>query len=1130
MRIRILGLIALMALLIGGPLGVAQEIYGTLVGSITDPTGAVVPGATVTVHNNDTNTDVRTVTADGSGNFTVTNLPPGTYTVTIKNAGFRTYTASDVIVHVAEKRTLTAQLQPGQVTETVNVTESAVPVQTTSAAQAATITGTQVRELQLNNRNFEQLVTLQPGVTSGLPDVVGFGLNNTTAVSVNGARSTANNWTVDGADVNDSGSNGTLLNVPSVDAIQEFTLGRSNYDAQYGRSGGGQILVGTKAGTSQFHGDAYEFVRNDVFNANSFFSNLVGAKKPPLRYNNYGFTIGGPLFVPKLYKRSESKTFFFWSEEWRKTGNPSTNTASVPTAAQLAGTFTGQVKPGLAPASCVTYNAATNTSQISPSCFSRRAVSYINNIYSKFPANAGNGTQFINNYVAKQNYRQDLVRLDQNVSDRIHIFGRFMQDVVPTTEPGGLFASSPLPGVFSTATNAPGKNVVANMSWTISPTVVNEAAFNYSWGAINSNLTGINNSPSFYAAVGTGLPFADPYGRIPTLTITGITPVSGPSAPYFERNIDKNIYDNLSKVIGNHTIRTGITVQWMRKTENGPVGAAAFSFNTLFGNPAFANFLLGNAASFSQSNPDTIPNLNYFNLEGYVQDDWKVTPRFTLNLGIRYSFFPAPADANNTLVNFDPALFNRSAVPLIDPSGAASGGNFLPGQAVTAANYVNGLIFPTGTACSNAQKLVPSAACSPFGSIVNPNSNNNFGPRFGFAWDVFGNGKTAVRGGYGLYYDRTLNGIWEQNAFADPPRVQQVNIPNTSFDNPTAGSPSARLGPSKITATGTPTFKVPSYQDFNFSIEQQVLPNTVLQVAYVGTLGRHLLGDVDINQVPLSVRQANPAVSLNSIRPYLGYSTITSRAPLFNSNYNSLQVSLNRRVSNGLTLGLAYTWSKNLADSPADRSTAPADSYNFHLDYGPAPLNTPQVFIANYVYDLPFFKDQKGVIGHILGGWEWSGVTTFESGQSVTIRQANDPFNSFDYAAGTPGVFPGGIGIDPSTVPPRADLVSGQSLTGPGTRLEYFNTGAFTDAIGHFGTAGRGILLTPGIENWDMAGIRNFKFGERISLQFRGEFFNAFNHTNFNGLGVNVDTPSTFGKLTGTHNPRTIQLGLKLYF
>jgi hypothetical protein len=1105
-------------------LAVAQEIYATLIGTVTDPTGAVVPNASVIVHSNETNTDLRTIATDANGNFTVTNLPAGNYTVQIKATGFRTATAGNVVLNVAQKRPLDIQLQPGQVTETITVNETTTPVQTSSAAQIGTVTGTQVRELELNNRNFEQLLTLQTGVTSQLPDVVGFGLNNTTTISVNGARSTANNWTVDGSDINDSGSNGTLLNVPSIDAIQEFTLGRSNYDAEYGRSGGGQVLVGTKSGTSQFHGDAYEFVRNDFFNANSFFSNLVGKRKPPLRYNDFGFTIGGPLFVPKLYKKSESKTFFFWSEEWRKTGNPSTNTALVPTAAQLAGTFAGQLNTTSAPPGCITNNAGANTSQINPSCFSHNAQVYIQNIYSKFPGNAAGGTEFINNYIAKQNYRQDLVRLDQNITDKVHLFGRFMQDVVPTTEPGGLFAGSPLPGVFSTATNAPGKNVVANMSWAISPTAVNEAAFNYSWGAINSNLTGITNSPAFLGALSGGLPYSDPYGRVPGVSISNYSGIVTPSAPYFERNIDKNFYDNFSKVIGNHTIRAGATIQWMTKTENGPNPTnGSFQFRNAFGNPSFANFLLGDASLFTQSSRDIIPHLNYLNFEAYVQDDWKVTPRFTLNLGVRYSYFPPPADQNNVLNNFDPSLFNPAAAPLIDPAT----GNFVAGQGVIPATYVNGLIFPQGAACANAQKLAP-VACSPYGSTVNPNSNLNLGPRFGFAWDVFGDSKTAIRGGYGIYYDRTLNGIWEQNAFGDPPLVQSVQITSPSFDNPASGTSGAKLGPTNLTATGTPTFKVPSYQDFNFSVEQQILPNTVLQVAYVGTLGRHLLGDVDANQVPLSVRFANPSVNVNALRPYLGYAAITERAPVFISNYNSLQVALNRRVSNGLTLGIAYTWSKNLADNPSDRGTSDANSYDFHMDYGPPSINTPHVFVANYVYDLPFFKDQKGVIGHVLGGWEWSGITTFDSGQSQTIRQFNDPFNSSDWAAGAPGVFPGGIGIDPSTVPPRAD-VTGQTLTGPGTRLQWFNTAAFTDAIGHFGTVGRGLLLSPGIENWDMAGIRNFKFGERASLQFRGEFFNTFNHVNFSGLGVNVDT-STFGKLTTAHNPRTIQLGLKLYF
>lgn len=1113
----------LLVLLFFRGMGVAQEVAATLNGTVTDSSGGVIPGATVLIHNNDTNTDTRTVTTDNGGGYTATNLPAGNYTITVTKAGFRTYKGENVVLQVAEHRTLNQQLQPGEVTENVTVQESSTPVQTSSAAQAATISGTQIRELQLNNRNFEQLTTLQPGVVSGLPAIVNFGISNTSSIVVNGAREGANNWSVDGADINDSGSNTTLLNVPSVDAIQEFTMQRSTYDAQFGRSGGGQIVVATKSGTSDFHGDLYEFVRNDIFNANDFFSNTAGQSKPPLRYNNYGFTVGGPLFIPKLYSRSRSKTFFFWSEEWRKTGQPSTDNAAMPTAAELNGTFAGtQLNAASAPAGCIANTPAG--SQINPSCFSQNAKAFLTNVYSKFPANAANGTEYIANVNSLQNYRQDLVRLDQNISDKVHIFGRFMHDVVPTTEPGGLFAGEPLPGISSTSTNAPGKNVVANVTWTLSPTVVNEAAFNYSWGAINSNITGVVNDPSFVGALAGGLPFSDPYGRVPGITISGLTGVALPTAPYFERNIDKNFYDNFSIVHGNHTIRAGITASWMAKTENAvnPTNGN-FAFRDAYGNPAFANFLLGNASQFSQSSRDIIPDLNYINIEAYVQDDWKVTPHLTLNFGLRYSFFPSPHDSNNVLNNFDSTVFNASGVPRIDPST----GLFVAGQSVIPATYVNGIIFPSGTGCTAAQQVAP-VTCSPYGSLVNPNSNNNLGPRFGFAWDVFGNGKTSIRGGYGIYYDRTLNGIWEQNAFSDPPLLQQAQVFNTSFDHPTAGTAGVNLGPGNLTATGTPTFKVPSYQNYNFSVEQQVFSNTVLQVAYVGNQARHLLGDVDINQPTLAAREANPTADVNAIRPYLGYGAITTRAPMFISNYNSLQVSLNHHMGNGLTFGLSYTYSKNLTNNGADRGEGIPDAYNFAYNYGPADLNTPHVFVANYVYDLPFFKDQRGFVGHVLGGWEVSGITTVQSGQSLTVTQSSDPFNSDDFTGGA-GTYPGGIGIDPSSASPRPDLVPGASISRTGNVTGFFNTAAFTNAVGHFGTSGRGVLLGPGIQNWDISGIRNFKIGERFRLQFRGELFNVFNHANFTTLSTNVDS-STFGNLTADRGPRSVQFGLKLYF
>lgn len=1096
----------------------AQELAATLSGTVTDPSGAVIPGATVTVHNNDTNLDVRTVTTDASGNYVATNLQAGNYTVTVKQAGFQTYVAQNVVLQVAQKREVDAALKTGQVTETVTVQETATPIQTSTAAESGTITGTQVRNLELNNRNFEQLVLLQPGVTNGLPDQVGFGLSNSTTISVNGARVTSNNWTVDGADINDSGSNGTLLNVPSIDAIQEFTLERSMYDAQYGRSGGGQVLVATKSGTSEFHGDAYEFVRNDFFNANDFFSNSTGTPRAIERYNDFGFTIGGPVFVPKVYSKKESKTFFFWSEEWRKTSTPATFNQPAPTTAELGGVVPGVVT-GAAAAGCVTYNPGTNTSTISPSCFSQNAKAYLTNIFDKFAANSG--SNYITNYSQKNNFRQDIVRIDQTISDKIHFFARFMQDDVPENFPQGLFAGANYPGVSNVALDAPGKNAVGNLTWTISPTLVNEAEFAYSWGGINAALSGPANSPSFSGALTNNFAYADPYGRVPSVTISGVQGFSEGSAPYFERNLDRNFFDNLSKTWGNHTIRTGFSVQWMLKTENASAGAASFDFTS------FGNFLLGDASEYTQASRDTIPDLHYFNLEGYLQDDWKVTPHLTVIFGLRYSFFPSPSDVNNTLNNFSPLLYNPALAPLIDPTT----GNFVAGQGVTPATYANGIIFPTGAACTAAKAIAAQVTCSPYGNLVNPNSNNNFAPRFGFAWDPTGQGKTAIRGGYGIFYDRTLNGIWEQNAFTNPPLVQTTSVQNTNFDNPLAGTLSVPLGPNLIESTGTPTFKVPSYQDFNFSVQQEILHNTQFEIAYVGGLGRHLLGEVDLNQPTLAARAADPTANVNAVVPYLGYSYFKSRIPEFVSNYNSLQVSLNRHVTQGLTLGVSYTWSKLLTNASVDRDVAVYNTYNLMQDYGPGAYNTPHVFVASYVYQLPFFKDQKGLVGHVLGGWEVSGITTVQSGQSQTITQDQDPFACV--SVGTtcaPGTYPGGLGIGSSgdgSVQVRPDQIS--PANEPKTLAQWFNTSAFAPAVGHFGSAGTGVLLGPGLQNWDVAAIRNVKFGERFNLQIRGEFFNVFNHTNFSGIDTVINDAS-FGQVTSTHLPRNIQLGVKLYF
>ncbi|MDR3739570.1 MAG: carboxypeptidase regulatory-like domain-containing protein [Terracidiphilus sp.] len=1115
----------------------AQELTATLAGSVTDSTGAVIPGATLVVTKNGVNAAGRTVQSDATGFFIVTNLPAGTYGVKVTAEGFEGYIAKNVVLNVAEKHTLNAQLKAGSVTTTVTVEDNPVAIDTQSSAQAGTISGVQVRELELSSRNFEQLVTLQPGVVNGLGDEASAG---GTALAINGARATANNWTVDGADINDSGSNGTVINVPSVDAIQEFTLQRGSYDAGYGRSGGGQILVATKSGTSSFHGTAYEFVRNTALDANEYFNKMTQIangdknKNSVNHHNVYGFTIGGPVFIPGKYNTGKTKTFFFWSEEWHKQSTPGSDSMAAATAFNLTGGFTiahttdkdgntvAATLPSSYPANCVSgWTVDSNgdgSGTILSSCYASNSKVYLDNVFSKYPANSGNNYFFA--YSQKNNFRDDIVRVDHYFNEKVHFFARGMNDIMPVNYPEGLWAGSNYPGLVNTLVDSPGKNVVGNLTWTISPKVVNEVEFVYSQGTYNSTIAGgqFATSSTVSSALTNNWAYKDPYGRVPAIGITGVTGFSAGSAPWKERNLDRTYFDNLALTLGKHTVRLGFQVQQMLKTENATSGNPSFNFAT------WGDFLLGNVATYSQVSRDIIPDLHYVNSEAYIQDDWRITKRLIINLGMRWSRFPSPTDVRDTLNNFNPEMYSSLLAPAIDPTS----GNFIAGQSVGGikllpATYTNGVIFPKGGACSAAQAIAPLVQCSPWGKYINPNRNANFGPRIGFAYSLDNQNKTSIRGGFGIFYDRVLNGIWEQNAFSDPPLAQSSTVNNGSFDAVLGGEAAVSYGPNGLTASGTPAFRVPNYASYNLSVQRQLLPTTMLEVAYVGNVARHLLGDVNINQPTVASRLAingdltpyTATTSVNYIRPYQGYAGITSREPVFTNNYNSLQVTLNHRSSKGLTVGIAYTYSKDLTTNSNDRGSMATDTYNLRMDYGPSSTNTPQIFEANYIYDLPFYKTQHGLTGKVLGGWELSGITSLVSGSSFQVTQAYDPWDPTSNNVGL------GLG---ST---RADQVASVQKTKKLT--QWFSTSSFSQAVGHFGSEGSNPLIGPGYQSWDLAAIKNLKFAERYSFQLRGEFFNAFNHENFSGVDSSLED-GNFGQVTSGHLPRRIQIGAKFNF
>jgi hypothetical protein len=1148
----------------------AQELAATLSGVVTDATGAVVPHASITIAQNGVNGVTRVVQSDGAGNYVATNLIAGTYSITVTAPGFETFVAKNIVLNVAEKHAVNAQLKAGSVNTTITVEDNPVSIDTESSAQAGTISGTQVRELELSNRNFAMLVTLQPGVINfGLGDESNTESN--TGLAVNGARATANNWTVDGADINDSGSNQTTVNAPSIDAIQEFTLQRGTYDAGYGRSGGGQILVQIKNGTSAFHGDAYEFVRNTDFNANEWFNKRGSGARGIYHRNDYGFTGGGPIYIPGVYNSDKKKSFFFYSQEWVKASTPTTGSWTTPTAGMVGGfipdSLSGSVYTPYAPSqptSCATifHNATAaaeldgtvsvpaHSTYIPSSCWSKNAGVYNTDVFKNVEANSGN--QYVFPYSSKSYFRQEIARVDHNFNDKLHFYARGIDETAPVMTYGGLW-NGIFPGVTDDTVNTPGKNVVGNLTWTITPKMVNELEFVWAQGTYRADpVPGqFFNSTSALAAMtqGTAAPFVyqDPYGRTPAVSFAGgLTGYTPGNAPYKERNLDRTYFDNLSVTLGKHTLRAGFQIQQMIKSENGTGGDAGFTFNNASDpNFSYGDFLLGQVFSFSQANKDTIPDLNYYNTEFYVQDDWKVSRNLTVNLGLRWSKYPTPSDKNNTLVNFDPNTFVMANAPAITAAGNfpvdGLGNPLVNGVKTTPSQYGNGIIAPRGAACAATQLAAPLSTCSPFGSTVNPAYNTNFAPRVGFAYNPDGHGITSIRGGFGLFYDRVLNGIWENNAFHDQPLVQTTNINGSmahpaSFDDIRGGgaTPVPSPSPNGMIVIGTPTFKVPTYANYTISVQRQLRPTTTLEVAYVGNQARHLLGTYDLNQPTVSARVANDSVDVNTLRPYPGFATLQTMADIYTSGYNSVQVSANHKA-HGLTLGAAYTWSRTVTTMSNDRySGETSNTYNVKMDQGLAQQNTPQVLEISYVYELPFMKKQNNVIGHIVGGWELSGITSFISGQSQTVNQGEDPF-AVGSNRGVGLQQQGGLGwwAPQST---RTDE-SPAGVTLPKNVNQWFTTNSFTTAVsGTWGTEKNGAFLGPGQQRWDAALIKNTNLIGPLKFQLRTELFNAFNHESFgpNGsgntwIGTNIDA-GNFGQLLGGHNPRIMQIAGKIIF
>jgi hypothetical protein len=1166
----------------------AQETTGSIVGHVTDSTGAAVKGATVTVTDTEKNVVARTVTTGDEGEYAVTPLAVGNYSVTVEAPSFKKSVQTGVKVDVGQRRTADAVMEAGDISEVVTVEAAPIAVELTTPSVSTVVTGTQARELSINNRNFVQLVTLAPGVTNDLADQVYVGTTNpagqanTINISVNGARSSQNTFTVDGADITDRGSNLTIQTYPSVDSIGEFKVLRSLYPAESGASGGGQINIVTRSGTDDFHGGLYEFVRNERLNANDFLTNSLAnppfgrdssgkAKRAPFRYNDYGFVVGGPVYFPNFgegsdrgYFKKMSRTFFFFSEEQRKDIRYVTLTSTAPDANLRRGVFPIPV--------CLTYNSAgTTCTEVLPANtplpaarINSAAAAYVARIYNQLPLPNQANFGLVSAARNVSDFRQEILKVDHSFSDKWSANYRYEHDKIPTIDANSLFSSGgSLPGVSTTETDSPGRTHTLQTTYTLTPTAVLEGRYTHAYGAILSSNIGLLSLQSF-GGNPVNLPFANTRDRVTSISGNGFGALTS-FGPYNNFSTKDEWEGSLSLIMGRHTWKFGGDYSRYRKNENALIGDTTGANNGIF--TAFnatlptgvavttvnsnlqrwANFLVGSSQTFIQGSADYTADLRQSNVEAYAQDEFRFRNNLTLYYGVRYSRFGQPFDKNGRLSNFIPSLYNPANAPQVTGAGnrIAGTGNFCNGMIVNSQNV------QTATNCTPAS--------SPWGGAIVPTSDKDFAPRVGLAWDPWGNGKTSIRTGYGIYHEQVLAGFAEQIIGQNPPYQQNFTISNANLSNPAAGTTTPPSAAASTIRAIDPEWHTPYMQHWSLDWQQQLKANTMFSVGYYGSKGTHLIGITEINEIPpglainsrcatgantlqtpgvTTVQCQTPGTAftssagtniLDQLRPYRGYRSITMLQPRYNSNYHSLQFQLQSRFEQNSQLQVAYTWSKNLTDEQNDRTNAPENSFDIHSEYSRAALDRRHVFTLNYIYDLPFYRDQKGFVGHLLGGWETTSIITAQSGLPFTVVTS-----SLDLS---------GLGnITALVAGNRPNVLCDPNAGAPHTLEQWFNTACFqanpattaTNLSNTPGNAGRGIVDGPPTYRVDFSIFKNIRFGENLQLQLRGEAFNIFNHTNFRSLvaspnALNV-TSANFGRIGAVRDPRTIQLGAKFYF
>jgi len=1159
----------------------AQTSQGSITGSVRDSQQAAIVNATVTAVEQDKKTTVAAKT-DAEGRFTFTNLLPGRYSITVETAGFKKAERTEINLLANDRLSVgSIQMEIGLVTEAVQVEAQSIQLKTESAERSDAMTGVELQNIAVNSRSYLQLVGFLPGIvsTANLTTAGHAGLSN---ISANGARFDQNNLTLNGIGNVDTGNNGDQLATISLDAVQEFKVLSGTYQAEYGRSSGAQISVVTKSGSSEFHGSGFWFHRHEGLNANNWRNNRDGLARNLFRFNNQGFTIGGPVILPKVgFNRGRDKLFFFFSQEFQEQLRPQgLRNVTVPTALERKGDFSQTVDRNGVPFSFIKDPLSTSPCNASNTagCFADGGVLgripqsrlyapglATLNFFPEPNVTGFVGLNFRSQIPDSYPRREDLIRGDYNISDKWRVFAHYLNNKDAVTSAYGSFVlGSGFPKV-PIRDSRPGRSLATSVTTIISPTFTNEATFGFGKNIINIDpltdgltrtKTGINIPLLYPSAVQQD--FIPRFAYAGT-RITNQQQVGTNNAPFFNYNTTIDWIDNLTKVYNGHIFKAGIYIQRSRKDQtsfgaaNGEIDQADDASNPLDTGFGFANMAVGVFRRFTQANGYYTGQYRYTNTEWYLQDTWKVTRRLTLDFGMRFQLIQPQYDAALQTSTFLPERFDASkAARLYYPrviNGVRTGVDLATGA--TAPASAIGAIVPNTGAITNG--IVKAGDGINRGLLED--RGVHYAPRFGLAWDVTGRQNFVLRTGAGIYYDR-FQGNEVFDMITNPPTTIAPTLFNGFLRdiNPST----ALLAPPNIHAFDY-NGNVPTVYNYNFGFQTKVPwlgggdSGTILDVTYVGSLARHQLQRVNLNAIPYGATflaqnvdptkavglAGNNAFDSNYLRPFQGFGDITLHQFGGTANYNSLQSTLNKRFGKGLSFGLNHTWARSLGTSDDRGNFNRIDGNTRLANYALTALHRQHTFNAYYTWDVPSFFKSRALAHTLLDGWQISGAA---------IVQTGSPF--------TPGINIAGAGntnlTGSYTEGFRLKLI-GQPNTGSDSAYGRINPNAFT--IPPVGTNGidapRNYLINPGINNVNISVQKEFVIKERYRLQLRGDAFNALNHTQFSGINGTANFASLtnptitnlpfradgtvnningFGSVSGARDPRIMQLVARFQF